>query len=104
MDFPIECRTVKADDIWLSPSYKRDWAYIAFHMYKGMAYEEYFSDMEKIMEKYEGRPHWGKMHCLGRQKLSSHYPRLEDFLNIRRELDPEEMFLNDYLKKTLIGC
>jgi len=101
--FPIECRTVKADDIWLSPSYQRDSAYIAFHMYKGMPYEEYFQEMEAIMQKYEGRPHWGKMHSLGKKELYHSYPKLPDFLAIRHELDPQGIFLNDYIKKMLIG-
>lgn len=101
--FPIECRMVKADDIWFSPSYLRDSAYIAFHMYKGMPYEDYFREMEVIMQKYGGRPHWGKMHSLGKRGLSACYPKLPDFLSIRDELDPQEIFLNDYIKKMLIG-
>lgn len=97
--FPMEFRMVKGDDIWLSPSYQRDSAYIAFHMYKGMPYEDYFRDMEAIMLKYDGRPHWGKMHTLGKKELDKAFPKLADFLAIREELDPEEIFLNNYLKK-----
>ncbi|MCH1625478.1 D-arabinono-1,4-lactone oxidase [Ferdinandcohnia quinoae] len=99
--FPIECRTVKADDIWLSPSYERESAYIAFHMYKGMPYESYFRDMEEIMKKYEGRPHWGKMHNRKFAELSDTYPKLPEFLEIRQELDPNGVFLNEYVKKLL---
>ncbi|HEX6482851.1 MAG TPA: D-arabinono-1,4-lactone oxidase [Ktedonobacteraceae bacterium] len=33
--FPLECRFVQADDIWLSPAYQRDSAYIAVHIYRG---------------------------------------------------------------------
>lgn len=99
--FPIECRVVKGDDIWLSPSYQRKSAYIAFHMYKGMPYEEYFRDMEAIMQKFEGRPHWGKMHTLGKEELLNRYPKLSDFLAIRKVLEPEGMFLNDYLKNMM---
>lgn len=51
---------MKRDDIWLSPAYGRDSAYIAVHMYKGMKYAAYFGEVEKIFLKYEGRPHWGK--------------------------------------------
>src|SRR5699024_8682107 len=58
--FPIECRYVQEDSIWLSPSYQRNSAYIAVHMYKGMAFSEYFSEVEAIFASYEGRPHWGK--------------------------------------------
>lgn len=99
--FPIECRTVKADDIWLSPSYQRESAYLSFHMYKGMPYEEYFHDMEMIMQKYEGRPHWGKMHNRSNTELLSLYPKFSDFLSVRKELDPDGMFLNEYLKGLL---
>lgn len=95
--FPIECRTVKKDNIWLSPSYERDSAYIAFHMYKGMPYEEYFQDMEKIMRKYEGRPHWGKMHNVSFEDLMKLYPKSVDFLQIRKQLDPNGIFLNEYV-------
>lgn len=90
--FPLECRVVKGDDIWLSPSYKRDSAYIAFHMYKGMPYEEYFRDMEGLMKKYEGRPHWGKMHFLTKEELHKLYPKLDDFLAVKKELDPQNIF------------
>ncbi|WP_042347496.1 D-arabinono-1,4-lactone oxidase [Bacillus massiliigorillae] len=95
--FPIECRTVKGDEIWLSPAYNRDSFYIAFHMYKGMPYEEYFYDMEQIMKKYEGRPHWGKMHKRSNRELRDLYPKFTDFQIIRNELDPKGIFLNDYL-------
>src|SRR5699024_9185764 len=64
LHFPIECRYVKEDSIWLSPSYQRDSAYIAIHMYKGMPFQEYFEAVEEIFLSYEGRPHWGKMHNL----------------------------------------
>ncbi|WP_433957820.1 D-arabinono-1,4-lactone oxidase [Cytobacillus horneckiae] len=99
--FPIECRTVKSDDIWLSPSYKRESAYIAFHMYKGMDYEPFFVEMEEIMKKYNGRPHWGKMHTRTYEELKEIYPKLNDFLAYRKQLDPDGLFVNKYLKKML---
>ncbi len=99
--FPIECRVVKGDDIWLSPSYQRNSAYIAFHMYKGMDYEHYFASMEEIMLRYEGRPHWGKMHTRTKEDLSNIYPKFQEFCEIRKQLDPNNMFLNDYLQELL---
>lgn len=97
--FPIECRYVKADDIWLSPSYKRDSAYIAIHMYNGMPFQDYFDAVEEVFAHYSGRPHWGKMHNLTEEKLASIYPKWDDFLRVRRELDPDGVFLNAYLQK-----
>ncbi len=34
VNFPLECRFVQSDDIWLSPAYQRASAYIAVHMYR----------------------------------------------------------------------
>jgi len=99
--FPIECRFVRGDDIWLSPSYGRDSAYIAVHMYKGMPYEAYFRAIEEIFQRHEGRPHWGKMHTLGAAALAARYPRWDDFRRVRAALDPGGLFLNDYLRRLL---
>lgn len=96
--FPIECRFVHADDIWLSPAYQRDSAYVAVHMYRGMPYQEYFEHVEAVFRRYQGRPHWGKMHTRTAAELAELYPRWEDFRRIRRSLDPGGLFLNDYLR------
>lgn len=97
--FPIECRFVHADDIWLSPAYQRDSAYIAVHMYRGMAYREYFDAVEAIFRRYEGRPHWGKMHTRTASELAALYPHWHDFRRVRAALDPAGVFLNDYLRQ-----
>jgi FAD-linked oxidoreductase len=96
--FPIECRFVRADDIWLSPAYQRDSAYIAVHMYRGMPYQDYFHHVEAIFRRYQGRPHWGKMHTRSAAELATLYPRWEDFRRVRRSLDPGGVFLNDYVR------
>ncbi|HEV2405471.1 MAG TPA: D-arabinono-1,4-lactone oxidase, partial [Ktedonobacterales bacterium] len=99
--FPIECRFVRADDIWLSPAYGRDSAYLAVHMYRGMPYKAYFQAMEAIFRRHNGRPHWGKMHTRGASELAALYPHWEDFRRVRAALDPDGLFLNDYLRRLL---
>src|SRR5699024_4229389 len=99
--FPVEIRFVKGDDIWLSPAYQQDSAFVAVHMYKGMPYQAYFAAMEQIFLRYGGRPHWGKMHSLEGKDLARRYPRWDDFLRVRQQLDPEGRFLNPYLKRIL---
>ena len=98
LHFPIECRFVKQDDIWLSPAYQRDSAYIAIHMYKGMPYEKYLKDMEAIFRKYNGRPHWGKLHYQTPDSLKKSYPKWDEFHAIRKEMDPGGIFLNGHMK------
>jgi FAD-linked oxidoreductase len=101
--FPIECRFVRADDIWLSPATGRDSCYIAVHMYRGMPYQDYFGAVEEILQRHEGRPHWGKLHTMKSAQLAKAYPRWHDFLRLRDQLDPKGIFLNPYLE-TLFGC
>jgi FAD-linked oxidoreductase len=96
--FPVECRFVHSDDIWLSPAYQRESAYVAVHMYRGMPYQAYFQHVEAIFKRYQGRPHWGKMHTQTAESLASLYPRWHDFRRIRAALDPQGVFLNDYLR------
>jgi len=99
--FPVECRFVRGDDIWLSPAYGRDSAYIAVHMYRGMPYRDYFAAVEEVYQRYDGRPHWGKMHTLGPETLAARYPHWHDFRRVRARLDPQGVFLNDYLRHLL---
>ncbi|HKV83555.1 MAG TPA: D-arabinono-1,4-lactone oxidase, partial [Ktedonobacterales bacterium] len=99
VNFPVECRFVRGDDIWLSPAYGRDSAYLAVHMYRGMAYKDYFQAMEAIFRRHDGRPHWGKMHTRTAAELAALYPHWEDFRRVRAALDPNGLFLNDYLRR-----
>lgn len=96
--FPIEFRFVKGDDLWLSPFTGRDSCSIAVHRYHEEEYEPYFQAMEPIFRAHEGRPHWGKLHTLGANDFAALYPRWNDFLKVRRALDPEGIFLNDHLR------
>ncbi|MFD2177223.1 D-arabinono-1,4-lactone oxidase [Veronia pacifica] len=99
--FPIECRWVKGDDIFISPANGRDSAYIAVHMFKGMPYKDYFNAIEAIFTKYGGRPHYGKMHSLKSEDFTKLYPNWQRFAEIRHDLDPDGIFLNPYLKDML---
>ncbi len=96
--FPIEVRWIKADDIWLSPFHGRDTISIAVHRYFDEDFKPYFRAIEPIFRKYNGRPHWGKLNTVTREEFATMYPHWEDFQAVRRELDPEGRFLNDYLR------
>jgi FAD-linked oxidoreductase len=101
ISFPVEVRCTGSDDIPLSTSTGRRSAYIAVHMFKGSKYAEYFSAVETILRKYEGRPHWGKIHNLHSNEISSLYPEYQRFIEVRNQLDPEGVFTNDYLRRVL---
>ncbi|GDX28293.1 FAD-linked oxidoreductase [Actinomycetes bacterium] len=101
LNFPVEVRFTKADDMALSTSYGRDSAYIAVHVYKGMDYQPYFRDVEAIMRTHEGRPHWGKLHFRTATDLAPAYPLFDEFLQLRKRLDPNRVFANEYTDRVL---
>lgn len=101
VSFPFEVRFSRADDIWLSPAYERDVAYVAFHQYHRLPHERWFAICEEILGAAGGRPHWGKMHRLSATELGERYPRFADFVALRNKLDPEGRFGNPYLDRVL---
>ncbi|HWJ83265.1 MAG TPA: D-arabinono-1,4-lactone oxidase [Nocardioides sp.] len=101
VSFPFEVRFVRADDIWLSPAYERDVAYVAFHQYHRMPHERWFRVCEDVLGAAGGRPHWGKLHRLGAADLRERYPRFDDFVGLRDDLDPTGVFANPYLDRVL---
>jgi FAD/FMN-containing dehydrogenase len=71
---------------------------VAVHAYYRDDFSFLYQLIEPIFRRYEGRPHWGKLHTLRAGQLEALYPRWKDFLEVRQELDPEARMLNPYLK------
>jgi FAD/FMN-containing dehydrogenase len=101
--FPIECRFVRADDVWLSMFHERDGFTISVHQYVDEDWRPYFAAIEPIFWKFGGRPHWGKLHSLDAAHLAALYPRWSDFAQVRRSLDPGGRLTNAHLARILGG-
>lgn len=101
ISFPVEVRVAPADDVPLSTAYGRDSAYVAVHVFRGTDPRPWFDAVEAVMREVGGRPHWGKLHSLGEDDLRELYPRFQDFLDVRQQLDPERRFTNAYLDRVL---
>ena len=99
--FPIEVRVSAADDIPLSTGTGRANGWIAVHQYRGAPYESYFQGVEAIMDDYDGRPHWGKLHYQTAATLRTRYPQWDEFTAVRAELDPAGTFRNEYVDRVL---
>jgi L-gulono-1,4-lactone dehydrogenase len=99
--FPIEVRTVAADDALLSTAGGRDSGFVAVHMYEGMPWEPYFRAVEEIMDELGGRPHWGKRHHQTAATLRPRYPDWDRFQAIRARLDPDGRFANAWTDRVL---
>jgi alditol oxidase len=93
-----EIRTVRGDDLWLSPHYGRD--SVSFHFTWGpdqAAVEVAVAAVESALAAYSPRAHWGKL-FLG---SPGDYPRLEDFWALKQRWDPTERFTNLWLRSQL---
>ncbi|CAB1208559.1 D-arabinono-1,4-lactone oxidase [Acinetobacter bouvetii] len=103
MFFPIEFRYVKADDIDLSPFYQRDSVSISIHQFYKQDYHAVFHLVEPILQKCQGRPHWGKLHSMTATSLRDLYPKWDEFMTLRQQLDPQKKWLNPYLKQLFLS-
>jgi FAD/FMN-containing dehydrogenase len=96
--WPVEYRTLAADDAWLSPAHGRDTVTISIHQDARLPYLNFFTDIEAIFLEHGGRPHWGKVHTRTAADLRGCYPRWDGFAAVRARLDPDGRFLNEHLQ------
>ena len=95
--FPMEIRFIAPDQAWLSPFSEGPCISIAIHAAVDERFDYFFSDFEPIFLSHGGRPHWGKWHSLKKIDFEMLYPKFNDFMALRRELDPSGKFLNPHL-------
>jgi alditol oxidase len=99
-----EIRTVRRDDLWLSPAYQDDVAGLHFTWVADQpAVTALLPHLEAALEPYAARPHWGKLFALDPERIRTRYERLPDFVRLAERLDPRGVFRNDYLNRYLIA-
>ena len=96
--WPVEYRTLAADDVWLSTAFERPTVTISVH--QGMDADDtaYFHACEEIFLAYGGKPHWGKVNYLDGEQMAALHPRWQDWWRVRDAIDPQGTFLNAYLE------
>jgi FAD/FMN-containing dehydrogenase len=98
ISWPIEYRTVRADEIPLSPHSGRPSVTISIHQAAELPHQPFFADVEAIFRNHRGRPHWGKLHSHTARQLRDLYPQCDRFRGVREQIDPSGRFLNDHLR------
>ena len=96
--WPVEYRTLAPDDVWLSSAYQRDTVTISVHQGVDLPDTDYYRACEDIFLAHQGRPHWGKANFLNGEQLAQQHPKWSDWWRVRDSVDPNEVFLNPYLK------
>jgi len=95
--WPLEYRTLAADESLLSTANGRESVTISAHQSNRIDHTTFFLDAENLFREFDGRPHWGKIHTLGFTELNGRLPGFERFCEVRQRLDPEGRFLNSFL-------
>jgi FAD/FMN-containing dehydrogenase len=96
--YPLEVRTVGAEDAFLSPNHGTATTVISVSGKPGTDYWDYLRSVDALLAEFGARVHWGKLHFMTPERLHELYPRAADFIAVRRELDPGGTFLNDHLR------
>ena len=96
-NFIQEIRFTKADDFWLSPSYKRDSLWIGFYNYEHENWTDLLPFHEEFALSFGGRPHWGKEFTVKRNYLQRNYLKFDEFVSLMQEFDPDGKFRNDFI-------
>jgi FAD/FMN-containing dehydrogenase len=99
--WPVEYRTLRADDAWLSTAHARESVTLSLHQDASLPWQAFFDDLEPLLRAHGGRPHWGKRHGLAAPDLAPLYPRFDAFRGLAAELDPQGRFRNLHLRDLL---
>ena len=108
--FSTELYAAKSSQFWLSPAYQTDVFRIDIFWFakdEGNP-ADYYDRFWKALPAagFNFRPHWGKYlpdpnGPQGTAYLQSQYPRWNDFMTLRQEMDPHNLFVTPYWKRQL---
>jgi xylitol oxidase len=99
-----EIRAISADDLWLSPCYKRHSVTIHFTWKQDWpSVQRLLPLIEKELAPFNPRPHWGKLFTMSPATLRSRYEKLPDFIQLAANHDPQGKFRNEFLDKNVFG-
>jgi FAD/FMN-containing dehydrogenase len=96
--FPVQPRWVKGDDAYLSPAYGGDCVGISIAGNPHTDFDGYLREVLTALDDLGPRMHWGKLHHLDADQIRRRYPQLPAFTQARVQLDPDDIFLNDYAR------
>jgi alditol oxidase len=97
-----ELRTVAADDLWLSPCRGRSTVAVHFTWVPDIeAVRPAMTEVERVLEPFDPRPHWGKIFTTPPEIVRGRYAGLPDFQRLRRQFDPANKLGNEFVDRYL---
>jgi xylitol oxidase len=102
--FVSEIRSVKADELWMSPAYQKDCITIHTTWHQDdKVITELIPLVQKALQPFDPVPHWAKLSSLPPATLRKAYPRMNDFRELCKRFDPQKKFANKYLDEFVFG-
>ncbi|MFM1965068.1 MAG: hypothetical protein RL134_793, partial [Actinomycetota bacterium] len=98
-----EIRTMRADDLWLSPAYGRDTVGIHFTWHRDERIFGVLPAVEEVLLPLGARPHWGKVSLATPEQVRAAFPRWQDFASLVESVDPGGRFRSPFVAR-LIGA
>jgi alditol oxidase len=99
-----EVRTIAADDLWMSPFYRRDCVALHFTWrYDWEGVQQLLPRIEERLAPFDARPHWGKLFTIPAPTLQARYERLSEFRALLQSFDPKGTFRNTFLETFVFG-
>lgn len=106
----VEILGGKSSDFWMNPGYGRDSLRLSINWWSRnnehtMDYYQQFWDL-LVQQGISFRLHWGKYlapptSTSGPGYLKKQYARWDDFQALRKKMDPDNLFVNNYWRKQL---
>ena len=99
-----EIRAIAADELWMSPCYKRPSVTIHFTWKPDWpAVSKLLPIIERELAPFHPRPHWGKLFTVSPAQLHAEYEGLPQFIGLSRRFDPTGKFRNEFLNTHIFG-
>ncbi len=106
--FCCEIYAAKQNSFWLSPAYNQDVIRIDVFWFgnNAAAPTDFYQKFWTLLSKYNFRPHWAKYlpdgaSAQGASYLQSNYPKWSNWMALRQQMDPDQVFVNDYWRQHL---
>jgi FAD/FMN-containing dehydrogenases len=99
-NFVLHGRFIRNSDAYLAPSVGNSHTcMLQVVTYFGTDCAQFLADIEKHLLSLGGRPHWGKTFNTEIDFARLYGENLQKFNAIRRQMDPNGMFLNDFTRR-----
>lgn len=94
---PLQLDFSPPDRAWLAPSQACDTVLISFPYVRSTP-KSFIEALCLLLERNDGRPAWNGLPP-DYIPTAAHYPRLQEFAELRAEMDPHGVFLNPFLER-----